>query len=243
MRSLAIIPARGGSKRIPRKNLYPFLGRPMLTYPLALAREAGCFTDIMISTDDQEIAALAREHGAEVPFFRSAETSSDTATTAAVIVEVMKQMADRGRTYDLLCCIYPTAILMQTRHLLGGERMVREDESCDGAMPVVPFSFPIQRSLREEEGFLRYTWPEHASTRSQDLPKRFHDAGQFYWSKTARFEKSHQLLSTQTRPIVLAEWEVQDIDDESDLRMAEIKYKILQERGLISGALQDPRRP
>lgn len=236
MKTLAIIPARGGSKRIPRKNIKPFLGKPMVTHPIDLVLKAGCFDDVVVSTDDSEIAEVAKAHGAEVPFFRSAETSSDTATTAAVIEEVVGRLEDAGRRYDLLCCVYPTSVLMQEKRLLQARAMALEDEACDGAMPVVPFSFPIQRSLQQVDGYLSWVWPEYAQTRSQDLPPRYQDAGQFYWSKVPSFHRTKQILTPRTRALVLDEWEVQDIDNESDVLMAELKYRLLERQGSVAPA-------
>jgi len=229
--NIAIIPARGGSKRVPRKNIRDFLGRPILAYSIEAALQAGCFDEVIVSTDDPDIAALARAHGAEVPFLRSAATSGDHATTADVLVEVLQEYAQRARSFELACCIYPTAPFVTAVDLREGAARLQADESLAGLLPVTRFSYPIQRALRVVEGRLSMMQPEHLETRSQDLEPAFHDAGQFYWLRVSRFLQTWSLMASPTAAMVLPEWRVQDIDDEDDWCLAELKFRMAQERG------------
>lgn len=229
-RSIAIITARGGSKRIPRKNVRDFLGIPIIAYSIAAALEAGCFDEVMVSTDDEEIAELARHRGAEVPFFRSAETSTDFATTADVLLEVLDQYRFRGREFEYACCIYPTAPFVTAEKLSRGYDVLTAS-LADSAVPVVRFGYPIQRALKIEKGCLRMIWPEHLSTRSQDLMPSYHDCGQFYWIRTRNFLQQKRLFAEHTVPIEVPESEVQDIDTEEDWILAEMKYRLFREKG------------
>jgi N-acylneuraminate cytidylyltransferase len=231
-RSLGIITARGGSKRIPGKNIKPFLGRPIIGYSLEAALKSGCFAELMVSTDDEEIAEVARALGASVPFMRSAETSDDHATTSDVVYEVLGEYAGRGRTFDFCCCIYPTAPFITAKKLRRGLEILI-GSGADSVIPVVPFSFPVQRALGIDEGRLVFLYPEHRSTRSQDLPASFHDSGQFYWIRTEAFLRERTLFMPCTLPLVLPELEVQDIDTADDWAIAEIKMRVLREAGKI----------
>jgi pseudaminic acid cytidylyltransferase len=226
--AVAIITARGGSKRIPRKNVRPFLGRPIIAYSIEAALGSGLFDEVMVSTDDEEIADIAREHGASVPFIRSASTSDDFATTADVLTEVLNAYAEAGRHFDFACCIYPTAPFVTAARLKEG--LARLEDGADAVIPVTRFSFPIWRSFRIEDGRLAYNWPEHAPRRSQDLPPAYHDAGQYYFFRTASFLESGQLVGANTVGIEVDEMEVQDIDTEQDWQLAELKYRLLIER-------------
>ncbi len=230
MSAVAIITARGGSKRIPRKNIRPFLGRPIIAYSIEAALRSGLFVDVMVSTDDDEIAAIAREHGAEVPFPRSAQMSDAHATTAEVLREVLGQYRERGRTFDYACCIYPTAPFVTAGKL----RQAFADLVASGAgvvLPVARFSFPIWRAFRMDEGRLSYVWPENAPKRSQDLPPAFQDAGQYYFLRTAPFLETGRLIGENAVGIETDELEVQDIDNEQDWQLAELKYRLMAERG------------
>lgn len=224
--SIAIITARGGSKRIPRKNIKDFLGKPIIAYSIAAALEAGCFNEVMVSTDDLEIAHVAREAGANVPFLRSAETSNDFATTADVLLEVLDEYRQRGVIFDQACCIYPTAPFVTAERLRQAYDLLLQS-AADTAVPVVRFSFPIQRALGIENNRLKALWPEHLNSRSQDLTPAYHDSGQFYFFKTGRFLETRELLGSNTVPIELPESEVQDIDTEEDWKIAEMKYGML----------------
>ena len=225
MRILAIIPARGGSKRIPRKNIREFAGRPMIQHSIDAARLAGCFEEIMVSTDDEEIAHIARHAGAKVPFMRSEATANDFATTADVINEVLDRYASQGREFDAICCLYATAPFVSPRRLLQGAAIIESGEA-KGAFTCVRYSYPIQRCLvRDNEGYVKMMFPEYATTRTQDLQPTYHDAGQFYFITVESFRKHNTLWAPETLPIVLPESEVQDIDTPEDWEIAEMKYE------------------
>lgn len=224
-RNLAIITARGGSKRIPRKNIKEFCGRPILSYSIDAARSAGVFDEIMVSTDDEEIARIAQQYGAVVPFFRSPETSNDYASTDAVILEVLREYEKRGEHFDAFCCIYPTAPFLTGERLKDAMELLQQ---ADSVMPVVPFSYPPQRGLIiTGNGFIERQFPEFATARSQDLQKVYHDCGQFYACRTAPFLEAGTTDVPRLLPLVLSEMEVQDIDTLEDFEIAEIKYRIL----------------
>lgn len=228
--NLAIIPARGGSKRIPRKNIRSFCGRPIIAYSIAAARDSGCFDEIMVSTDDTEIAEVARAQGAQVPFLRSAAASNDQATTAEVLVEVLEAYGRLARMPVLACCLYPTAPFVTPENLRAGHDLLKKQPTLESALPIVRFSFPIQRALRQRDGKVSFFQPEHALTRSQDLEPAYHDAGQFYWLRVEPFLRSRRLLTGATAGIVLPEWQVQDIDNEDDWIAAEMKFRQLAVR-------------
>ena len=185
--NLAMITARGGSKRIPRKNIKEFCGKPILAYSIEAARSSGAFDEVMVSTDDPEIAGIAVKYGASVPFFRSEATANDYASTDDVIMEVLKTYEERGEHFDNFCCIYPTAPFVTGERLKQAMDLLADSDSV---MPVVPFSYPPQRGLLiSEEGFLKRQFPEYALARSQDLQKIYHDCGQFYACRTDVFLK------------------------------------------------------
>lgn len=227
--TVAIVPARGGSKRIPRKNIRPFLGQPILGRVLEQLRASDCFDEVMVSTDDREIADVARAHGAAVPFMRSPETSGDMASTAAVLLEVLHAYALEGRRFEYVCCIYPTAVFATPGLLRQGLDLLRSS-GADCVVPVLAFSFPIQRAFRIDEGRLAMFQPEHMLTRSQDLPRAFHDAGQFYWLRPASFLEQKMVYMRNALPLLLDEMQAHDIDTEDDWRIAELKYDYLQHR-------------
>lgn len=226
---LALITARGGSKRIPRKNIKNFLGSPIIKYSIDAALKAGCFTEVMVSTDDEEIAALAISLGAKVPFMRSNENSNDFATTAEVITEVLEMYKKAGQHFDYACCIYPTAPFVTDFKLQQAYKMLIE-KNAETVVPVVSFGFPILRSLKIENGLIKMNWPEYISTRSQDLAPAYHDSGQFYFIKTDLFLKNKKLFSENSVGYEMPESEVQDIDTEEDWKVAEIKYTFLIEK-------------
>ena len=228
MKKIAIITARGGSKRIPRKNIKEFCGKPILAYSIEAALASGIFDTVMVSTDDEEIARIAGEYGAEVPFYRSDKTANDFASTADVIAEVISEYEKRGEQFDAFCCIYPTAPFLTGERLKEAAALLEEKEA-DGVVPVVRFGFPPQRCVIMKEGFLEFKWPENRLARSQDLEPFYHDAGQFYFLKTDSFKEQKQMFPAKTVPLVLEELEVQDIDNEVDWKMAEVKFRILQE--------------
>ncbi|OGI11754.1 MAG: pseudaminic acid cytidylyltransferase [Candidatus Margulisbacteria bacterium GWF2_35_9] len=228
-KTLAIITARGGSKRIPGKNIKNFLGQPIINYSISAALNSGCFDEVMVSTDDTRIAVIAKKAGATIPFMRSENTSGDFATTADVILEVLDEYRKIGLTYEYCCCIYPTAIFLTAEKLITAfdKLLITNAESV---IPVVRYSFPIQRSFKIENGFVRMNWPEHMNTRSQDLPPAYHDCGQFYFLRTDAFLKTKRLFTDFTIPYEMPESEVQDIDNEEDWNIAKIKYTFLLEK-------------
>lgn len=222
---LAIITARGGSKRIPRKNIKDFCGKPIISYSIEAAFAAQCFAEVMVSTEDEEIAQIAKATGAKVPFLRSAEAAGDYASTDEVIMEVLTSYQKLGQEYDAFCCIYPTAPFLTGERLRKAMELLSE---ADGVMPVVPFSYPPQRGLiLRKQGFLTWQFPQYAATRSQDLTTIYHDCGQFYACKTDAFLKAGTTDVEKLLPLVLSEMEVQDIDTEEDWRLAELKYRML----------------
>ncbi len=228
VKKIAIIPARGGSKRIPRKNVKEFLGKPIIVYSIEAALKSNVFDEIMVSTDDKEIAEVAIKYGAKVPFFRSPETSSDMAMTAPVLVEVLNEYEKRGQHYDYVCCIYATAPFINSQRLTTGMNLLVE-KGVDSVLPVVKFSYPPQRCLVKRGEYIEMLHPENYNARSQDLEPIYHDCGQFYCLKSESLMKEVKLYCKKTIPIELPESEVQDIDSEEDWLIAEMKYRILKE--------------
>lgn len=227
MKTLAIIPARGGSKRIERKNVRPFAGVPVIAYSIRAALDSACFDEVMVSTDDEEIAATARKYGATVPFMRSAATADDFATTADVIREVLDRYEKEGRRFDAIACIYATAPFVTADRLRQGFGIIERGEAR-AAFSCVEYSYPIQRSLViAPDGRIGMKFPEYADTRSQDLSKSYHDAGQFYFTTVSAFRECGSLWGPDTRPIILPETEVQDLDTPQDWIIAEMKYAVL----------------
>ena len=226
--AIAIITARGGSKRIPHKNIKEFCGRPIIEYSIEAAKKAGIFQTVLVSTDDERIAEIARNSGAEVPFMRSEKTSNDYAVTADVIGEVLNCYAQQEIYFENACCIYPTAPFVTADKLRNAmEILVTENRDC--VMPVVPFSFPPLRGMVMNDGKLSYKWEQYALTRSQDLEEIYHDCGQFYAFRVENFRNTGKLVTENTGAIILSEMEVQDIDNEVDWKLAELKYKLMQE--------------
>lgn len=227
MSAIAIITARGGSKRIPHKNIRPFLGKPILCYSIDAALKSGIFDEVMVSTDDEEIAKIAVDAGAIVPFYRSAETSNDYATTADVIMEVLLEYQKTGRQFTEVCCIYPTAPFL-TAVTIHDAMLKLTMDKADSVVPVVKFSFPPQRAVIIREGRLTANTPEYMNSRSQDLEPMYHDCGQFYCLDVAQFMIQKKLIMTNTHPYIQDERNVQDIDSEEDWDIAEMKMRILQ---------------
>lgn len=224
MGAIAIITARGGSKRIPRKNIKEFLGKPILAYSIEAARECGLFERVMVSTEDTEIAEIAKSYGAEVPFYRSENTAGDFATTNDVLLEVLEEYEKRGENFELACCLYPTAPFVTAEKLNRAAEMLLASDA-DTLIPVVAFSYPPQRAMIMKEGRLVFEYPQYLDSRSQDLEPHYHDAGQFYVFRTEAFRKNRKLMVGNILPFVVSETEVQDIDNESDWEIAEIKYR------------------
>jgi N-acylneuraminate cytidylyltransferase len=221
---IAVITARGGSKRIPRKNIKEFCGKPIICYSIEAALTAGIFDEVMVSTDDEEIAEIAKKAGASVPFMRSEATSNDYATTNDVLKEVLGEYEKRGQHFDTLVCIYPTAPFV-TAEKLKKALALQEEEDADQVVPVVRYSFPPQRAFVIREGNLEYQYPENEKRRSQDLEPVYHDCGQFYVMKAGNVLQD--IPAKKYLPIIMPELEVQDIDNEEDWKLAEIKYRIM----------------
>lgn len=225
MKSVAIITARGGSKRIPRKNIREFCGKPILAYSIEAALASGIFDTVMVSTDDEEIAETARRFGAEIPFYRSERTANDYATTNDVLLEVLEEYGKRGEHFDLACCIYPTAPFVTAEKLKTAVRQLTESDA-DTLIPVAAFSYPPQRAMIVKDGRLVFEYPQYLDSRSQDLEPHYHDAGQFYVFRTQSFKRNRKLMIGNILPMVVSELEVQDIDNQTDWEIAEMKYRL-----------------
>ena len=227
MSRIAIIPARGGSKRIPRKNIKEFCGKPILAYSIEAALDSKLFDEVMVSTDDNEIAEVAKKYGASVPFLRSSETANDFAILKDVLNEVLAKYNELGENFDEVCCILPTAPLVEVNDILKSHEIL-EKERCVTVVPVVKYSYTIFRSLKIENGRLVMNWPENYRKRSQDLPEAYHDAGLFCWYSKEYFREKMAGFGENACPYVLNEEKAQDIDTVEDWRMAEMKYRMLK---------------
>lgn len=226
---IAIIPARGGSKRIPRKNIKEFLGKPIIAYSIEAAIKSELFDEVMVSTDDEEIAEISKKYGASVPFFRSKDTSNDFATTSDVLLEVLEKYKSYKKCFNFFCCIYPCAPFITSGKLKVTFDILNKSNS-ESLIPVVKFSYPIQRAFRIKDEVLNFIYPDSINKRTQDMEEAFHDAGQFYWMKTKAFLQNISLLTDKTMPYILSEKEVQDIDNEEDWSIAEIKIEIINKK-------------
>lgn len=227
MSSLCIIPARGGSKRIPRKNIKDFKGSPIISYSIIAAIESKLFDEVMVSTDDLEIAEIAKTYGASVPFVRSEANSNDYATTADVLIEVISAYRNIGKEFDNICCIYPTAPFVDADKLREGYMILIN--GADSVLPILSFDYPIWRSFKvNDKECLEYNWIEFINARSQDLPQTFHDAGQWYWVNTAKLRTTGKLIFETTKGLDLSPFEAHDIDTLHDWKLAELKYEYLQ---------------
>lgn len=225
---LAVIPARGGSKRIPRKNIKLFCGKPMIAWSIEAALQSGCFDQIVVSTDDAEIAEVARQCGAQVPFMRPAELSVDQTGTTAVIAHAINWFAAQGQTPEQVCCLYATAPFVSADDLRRGLTVLTEAGS-DYAFAVTSYAFPVQRAIRiNETGRVEMFKSEHFNTRSQDLEEAYHDAGQFYWGRASAWLQGRMVFSPAAVPVMLPRHRVQDIDTAEDWTRAEWMFKALQ---------------
>jgi len=223
--TICIIPARGGSKRIPKKNIKEFHGKPIIAYSIETALKSGLFKKVMVSTDCKEIQKISQMYGAEVPFLRSETNSNDFATTVDVVNEVVESYRKEGQSYDEICVLYPCAPFVSTADLTNAKRLL---EKYDCVIPVMRFDFPPFRSFEIIESKLRYKWPEYEKSRSQDLEELFHDAGQWYFFRNE--EPYHEsLVKNSTSPFFLESNKVQDIDTISDWKLAELKFQMLNE--------------
>ena len=225
---VCILPARGGSKRIPRKNVRPFAGRPIIAWPITTAVASGCFDRVIVSTDDPEIAETAERAGAEVPFRRPAELADDYTGTLDVIAHALNWLAADGCVVSRAACIYPTAVLLDEDDIRAGAELL-ETEDAEYALSVTEYPFPVQRAVQiDPHGGLAMLQPEHAATRSQDLPVVYHDAGALYWGRPAAFLGRAPLFSSRTRGIVLPRNRAIDIDTLEDWRVAEAAFRALR---------------
>lgn len=223
MSIVAIITARSGSKRIPRKNIKNFLGKPILAYPIEAALESSIFDEIMVSTDDSQIAGIAKNLGAKVPFMRSAKTSNDFATTFDVIDEVLTEYSVCGKNFDELCCIYPCSPFLTSEMLLEAyEKM----QNYDAVMPVCKYPVPIEWAMKIEDELLHPNDRDAQNLRSQDISPKYYDAGMFYFCKVNKLYEYRSLSPEKTAPYIIPEIKVQDIDNPEDWEMAELKYNI-----------------
>ena len=236
MRAICIIPARGGSKRIPRKNIKPFFGKPIIAYSIEAALESNIFSEIIVSTDCEEIAEVSKEHGATVPFMRSEKTSDDYAALTDVIDEVLLDSEIKNLCFDYAACLLATAPLVRSRDLVAGFRELGKSDARV-VCPVVPFEYPVQRALKISDGRLTMLDEEQENVRSQDLEKTFHDAGQWYWIRLEDGKSPDNLLSGPTKPYPISLLSAHDIDTLEDWKLAELKYQLMVEENEISDSV------
>lgn len=231
MKAIAVIPARGGSKRIPRKNVRGFHGRPLIEWPIEVALRSGLFTAVVVSTDDDEIAEIAVRAGATVPFRRPSHLADDHAPTVPVVKHAVEWWQARQEPLETVCCIYPTAPMLVADDLLAARRRLENDETLDYAISVTDYAFPVHRSVTMgRTGRLQMIWPEHVQTRSQDLPQVWHDAGQFYWGRTGAWLDERPFFTSEAAGVCLPRARVQDIDTEEDWEIAEALAQLYFER-------------
>ena len=225
--TIAIIPARGGSKRIPKKNIRQFCGKPIISYSIEAALEADIFDEVMVSTDSEEIAELALKYGASVPFMRSEKTAGDYATTSEVVLEVIDNYKKLGKEFQYAACIYAAAPFVTSDKLCSAMKKLKENDVVE-IMPVVQFSYPPMRGFIMKDDYLAMKWPEFLNTRSQDIESLYHDCGQFYCYDIEKYQSLNGQIVDSIMPIIVSESEVQDIDSEEDWKIAEIKYQIMK---------------
>lgn len=232
MNTVAIIPARGGSKRIPKKNIKIFGGKPIIAYSIQVAKETNLFNKIILSTDSEEIAEIGMSYGAVVPFIRPSELSDDITSTSEVLIHALNWLCEHDKSYPYFCCIYATSPFLKKDYLIKGFDILKKNK-VTSVFSVTSFSYPIFRALKiNSDNRLEMFWPEHLHSRSNDLPNAYHDAGQFYWGKAEAFKKQKPLFSECATPYELPGYRVQDIDTLDDWTRAELMYQILQKTGL-----------
>lgn len=225
--SVAIIPARGGSKRIPRKNVKLFCGKPVIAWSIAAAQESGCFDRVIVSTDDSEIAEISRAHGAETPFLRPQSLADDETGTIPVVRHAVDWLTQHDRAPEFVCCIYATAPFISAQDIRAGRSLLL-DSGADYVFPVTTYPFPIQRAVRVREGGrVEMFWPEHFNTRSQDLEDAFHDAGQFYWGRASAWKAGARIFGPNAASIRIPRYRAQDIDTPEDWRTAEYMFRAI----------------
>ncbi len=226
MKRIAIIPARGGSKRIPLKNIKLFLGEPIISFSIRAAIESKLFDEVMVSTDDEQIANVSLKHGAKVPFLRSLKCADDFATTFDVIKEVLENYTKLNQDFKEICCIYACAPFVTKEKLISSYELMKSG-GFDSVFPVIPYGYPIQRAMKLNFGKLNFINSENSFVRSQDLETNFHDAGQFYWMNS-KVLLQNNIITTNTGGLIISELEGQDIDNDVDWKLAELKYELLQ---------------
>lgn len=227
-KNICIIPARGGSKRIPRKNIKLFLGKPIIAYSIEAALKSKLFDIVMVSTDDDEISEIAKSYGAEVPFYRSKDNSEDNSSTIDVLKEVLGEYKKLGKTFENMCCLYPSAPFTTENKLKEALNLLLEN-TYDAVFPILPYTYPIERSLKLQNNKVVLRYPEFESYRTQELEETYHDAGQFYFIDVSKFYKNNSVFTKNTGAIILNEIEAQDIDNPVDWKLAELKYKVNNE--------------
>jgi len=231
--NICVIPARGGSKRILRKNIKDFLGKPIIAYSIEVALKSNCFDKVIVSTDDDEIAVIAKKYGAKVPFIRPNELSNDYAGTIPVIKHAIEWLEENNNTIDNVCCLYATAPFIQSRTISQAFQQFQESKA-NYCFSVTSFAFPIQRAIKvTAENRIEMFYPKYLETRSQDLEESYHDAGQFYWGKAEAFKQQKSLFSKSSTPYILPRYLVQDIDTPEDWKRAELMYQVLKKSGEI----------
>jgi N-acylneuraminate cytidylyltransferase len=230
MKNLAIIPARGGSKRIPRKNIKDFLGKPIIAYSIEKAIQSGLFDEVMVSTDDNEIAEIAKSFGAKIPFMRSENTSSDFATLAEVVKETLQEYKILSFKFDNCCVILPTSPLLLSENIINAYKLITSNPEVESVNPIVKYEYPLQRALIIENNFVKMNNFDNYKERTQDFQTFYHDCGQFYFFKVQSFMKRDRIMSNKSVPLVLPSIQVQDIDNEEDWELAEFKYRYLNKK-------------
>ncbi len=223
---VAVITARGGSKRIPRKNIRPFCGRPMIEYVIETAQQSGLFHRILVSTDDEEIATVSRDAGAEVPFLRPAELANDTAGTLVVMEHAVNWLVENEFDCELVCCLFPTSPFLEPEYLARGAIALEEDPAAKFSFAVTTYASPVFRSFSvDSEGDVSMFWPENETKRSQELPEAFHDAGMFYWGRPDAFRFEERIYSARCKAVVMPRHLVHDLDTAEDWERAELCYR------------------
>ena len=231
---LCIIPARGGSKRIPHKNIALFKGRPIISYPINTVKESNLTDEIIVSTDSPEIASVAESFGAKVPFLRSADTANDHAGVADVLIEVIEEYKKRGREFEYVLCVFATNPLMKCENLVSAFKQLQENPVAESISTFESYSYPPQRGLIIEGGEMKMAHPEFYECRSQDLPKMYHDSCQFYFFRTYALLRDRKMYTQHTLPFILSSAESQDIDTQEDWLLTEMKYDFINKPRITS---------